>query len=147
MRDVVLPTMFRLAGLVPFNDWGGGAVEPAAWILGGDLNLSENTVHNEMKRYQPPKEGDERMVQMLDAGSFVKRKGDFALAQHMKAFQTASLIGKDYGGISDAHNMVVVVAKKYGEERDGGASEPTGPTGPVTLPSQSLLQRRRLLRA
>ena len=26
--------------------------------------------------------------------------------------------------------MVVVVAKKYGEERHGGASEPTGPTGP-----------------
>ena len=32
----------------------------------------------------------------------------------MRAFQTESLIGKDYGGTSDAHNMVVVVAKKYG---------------------------------
>ena len=45
------------------------------------------------------------------------------MAQHVQAFQTDSLIGKDYGGISDNHNMVVVVAKKY-----GGASEPTGST-------------------
>ena len=46
----------------------------------------------------------------------------------MRAFQTASLIGKDYEGISDAHNMVVVVTKTYGKETPGGASEPTGPT-------------------
>ena len=50
VRNAVLPNMFRLAGLVHFNDLGGGAVEPAAWILGGDLNLGENTVHNEMKK-------------------------------------------------------------------------------------------------
>ena len=122
--------MFKLAGLKPFNDWGGGAVEPAAWILGGDLNLGENTIRNEMKRHQPPK-GDERLVQTLDAGSFAKRHGNLALTQHVKTFQKTSLIGRDYGGISDAHNMVVVVAKKYGGERDGGASEPTGPTGPL----------------
>ena len=36
----MLPNMFKLAGLVPFNDWGGGAVEPAAWTSGGDLNLA-----------------------------------------------------------------------------------------------------------
>ena len=41
----VLPNVFRLAGLVPLDDWGGGAAEPAAWILGGDLNLGENAVH------------------------------------------------------------------------------------------------------
>ena len=43
----MLPNVFKLAGLVPFNDWGGGVVEPTAWILGGDLNLGENTVLNE----------------------------------------------------------------------------------------------------
>ena len=58
------------------------------------------------------------------------RHGDFALTQHVQAFQTTSLIGKDYKGISDAHNMVVVVAKMYGEEKHSGASEPTGPIGP-----------------
>ena len=77
MRSAVLPNVFKLAGLVPFNDWGGGAVEPAAWILGGDLNLGENTIHNEMKRYQPP-EGGERLAQTLDAGGLVKRRGDYA---------------------------------------------------------------------
>ena len=52
-----------------------------------------------------------------------KRHGDIALVQHMSAFQTDSLIGRDYGGVSDAHNMVVVVAKTYGEKRhrDAGA--------------------------
>ena len=57
-------------------------------------------------------------------------RGDLALAQHASAFQTSSLIGADYGGISDQHNMVAVVAKKYVEEKHGGASEPTGPTVP-----------------
>ena len=52
----------------------------------------------------------------------MKRHGDVALAQHVRAFQSASLIGKDYDGIDDAHNMVVVIAAKYGEERHGGAS-------------------------
>ena len=125
----MLPNVFKLAGLVPFDDWGGGAVEPAAWILGADLNLTENTINNEMKKYQPH-EGDERLVQMLDAGGLMKRNGDLALTQHVTAFQTASLIGRDYEGASDNHNMVVVVAKKYAKERHGGASEPTGPTGP-----------------
>ena len=48
-RDAVLPNVFRLAGLVRFKDWGGGAEEPIAWILGGDLNLDENAIHNRMK--------------------------------------------------------------------------------------------------
>ena len=48
-KSAVLPNLFKLAGLVPFDDWGGGAVEPVAWILGGDLNLGENAIHNEMK--------------------------------------------------------------------------------------------------
>ena len=48
-RSAVLPNMFKLVGLKPFNDWGGGAVELAAWISGGDLNLGENTIRNEMK--------------------------------------------------------------------------------------------------
>ena len=60
----------------------------------------------------------------------IKRHGNVALVQHIRAFQTPSLIGADYDGVADAHNMVVVVAKKYDEGRHGGASEPTGPTGP-----------------
>ena len=40
------------------------------------------------------------------------------------------MIGRGNGGISGARNMVVVVVRKYGGERDGGASEPIGPTGP-----------------
>ena len=51
VRSVVLPNVFKLAGLVPFNDWGGGAVEPVVWILGGDLNLGENTIHNEVRAH------------------------------------------------------------------------------------------------
>ena len=49
MRDAVLPNLFKLAGLMPFDNWRGGAAELAPWILGGDLNLGENTIHNEMK--------------------------------------------------------------------------------------------------
>ena len=121
--------MFKLAGLKPLMDWGGGVVEPVAWILGGDLNLGENTIRNELKTYQPPT-GDERLVQVFGAVGFLKRHGDLALAQHVTACQTTSLIGKGYGGISGAHGMVVAVARKYGGERDGGASEPTDPAGP-----------------
>ena len=54
--------------------------------------------------------------------------GDLALAQHVSTFQTSSLVGVDYGDISDQHNMVVVVAIKYVEEKHSGALEPTGPT-------------------
>ena len=53
------------------------------------------------------------------------RHGDIALVQHMSAFQTDSLAGRDYGGVSDAHNMVVVVAKKYSEKRHRDAAEIT----------------------
>ena len=127
VRDSVLPNLFRLAGLVPFEDWSGGAAEPAAWILGGDLNLGENTIHNEMKKYQPHR-GGERLVQTVEAGGLVKHHGDVAMVQHVTAFQTSSLIGRDYGGISDNHNMVIVVAKRNAQERHSGASEPTGPT-------------------
>ena len=37
--------------------------------------------------------------------------GGVALAQHVSAFQTSALVGKDNGGASDQHNMVAVVAK------------------------------------
>ena len=109
-RDAVLPNLFRLAGLVPFEQWGGGAAKPAAWILGGDLNMGEAVISNEVKRYQPPS-GTRGTVQMLDSGSFVKRGGDIALAQHVRAYQRVALIGKCYNGVSDAHNMVVILAK------------------------------------
>ena len=52
-------------------------------------------------------------------------RGDVALCQHMKAFQKSSLIGHDYRGISDTHNMVLVLAKMYVEEAHSGAAEPT----------------------
>ena len=48
VKVAVLPNLFRFAGLVPFDEWGSGAAEPAAWILGGDLSLGENTIRNEM---------------------------------------------------------------------------------------------------
>ena len=44
-----MPNLVRLAGFVCLEDWGGGAEEPIAWILGGDLNLDENAIHNQMK--------------------------------------------------------------------------------------------------
>ena len=53
VRDAVLPNLFSLAGLVPFKSWDVGAAEPAAWVLGGDLNLGENTINNEMKHTSP----------------------------------------------------------------------------------------------
>ena len=85
--------------------------------------------HQRDEKYQPHN-GSERMVQMLDSGSFLKHRGDVASAQHVRAFQRASTIGKDYGGISDAHNMVVVVAKRNAAERHGGASKPAGRSMP-----------------
>ena len=51
--------------------------------------------------------------------------GDIALVQHMSALQTDCLIRKDYGGVSDTHNMVVVVTKKYSEKRHRDAAEIT----------------------
>ena len=137
----MLPNVFRLAGLVSFDGWSGGAAESAAWILGGDLNLGENTIHNEMKKNQPA-QGGRHLVQTLHSGSRVMRPGDLALAQHVSAFQTSSLIGVNYGGISDQHNMVAVAAKKYVEEKHDGASEPTCPTS-VTLQSLRDVQRKR----
>ena len=71
-RSGVLPNVFRLAGMVLFDDWTGGAAEPAAWILGGDLNLGESTIHNEMKQYQP-QQGGRHLVQTLHSGSLVMR--------------------------------------------------------------------------
>ena len=50
-----MPNVLELAGLVPFDDWRGGAAEPVAWILGGDLNLGENFIHNEMKNTSHPR--------------------------------------------------------------------------------------------
>ena len=120
MRESVLPRLFELAGLVPFDEWGGGAAEPAAWILGGDLNLGEGTISNEMNRYQPHY-GTRGKVQTIDSGGFMKRHGDIALAQHVRAFQKAASIGKDYRGVSDAHNMVVVLAKINVQKELGGA--------------------------
>ena len=38
------------------------------------------------------------------------------------------MIGCDYEGISDNHNMVEVVAKKYVEKKHSDAAEPTGST-------------------
>jgi len=46
----------------------------------------------------------------------------------MTAFQMSSLVGVDYKGISDAHNMVLVLAKLDGQETHSGAAEPTGST-------------------
>ena len=46
------------------------------------------------------------------------------MVQHLTAFQTSSLIGVDYEGISEAHNMVVVIAKMRGEEQRALALEP-----------------------
>ena len=110
-KAAVLPNVFELAGLLPFDDWRGGAAEPVAWILGGDLNVSENLIANQMLKCQPHG-GGERLVQTVDAGSLVKRHGDLAMAQHVRVFQRDSLIGLDYGGISDNHNMVIVEAKE-----------------------------------
>ena len=52
------------------------------------------------------------------------RHGDWTLVQHMNVFQPSSMIGRDYEGISDNHDMVIVEAKKYVEETTSGASGP-----------------------
>ena len=124
VRASVLPTIFRLAGLAPFEDWSGGASEPAAWILGGDLNLGVNAIRNEIEPYQP-RESDEHMVQIVQDDALLRHHGDMALVQHMRAFRIASMIGKSYGGISDAHNMVVVVAELNHQEDRTGVAEPS----------------------
>ena len=48
------------------------------------------------------------------------RNGDWALVQHMNAFQPSSMIGRDYEGISDNHDMVIVEAKNYVRETNSG---------------------------
>ena len=52
-REGTFPNIFKRAGLVPFNAWGDGVEEPVACIIGGDFNLNENTINNEMKQHQP----------------------------------------------------------------------------------------------
>ena len=150
VRSAVLPNVFGLAGFVPFDEWSDDfRAEPLAVILGGDLNLGENSIHNEVKQLQP-EQGSKHMVQTLHAGSLVMRHGDFALAQHVRAFQTSSQIGKDYDGISDNHNMVIVVAKMlvedimkmYIEEKHSGASEPLGLTVSRDAPEPSDSEER-----
>ena len=126
-QAAVLPNVFKHAGLVPFDHWSNDGAESLAWILGGNLNLGQLTIVNGMKQFQPHG-GGERLVQMIEAGGLLKHHGDWAMAQHVRAFQTASLIGHDYGGISDAHNMVVVLAQLYAKEKLDSASEPIGPT-------------------
>ena len=109
-QNATLPMLFKDAGLKPYKDWSQVAEERVAWILGGDLILTDNLINNEMACYQPPR-GGEGMVQVVKAGSLIERKGDHAFAQHLDAFQTQSGVGEDYGGVSAAHNMVVMVAK------------------------------------
>ena len=62
----------------------------------------------------------------------------------MTTFQTSSMIGHDYEGISNNHNMVVVIAKKYGEEKHSGAAEPTGSTHQEIKLSLPLVQKSSL---
>ena len=104
-----MPNIFKGAGLNR-RDRNDGVTEPVAWILGGDLNLTTAYLHNELKKYQRNESKDEQ-IHVVDAGSMIMRHGDFAMAQHMQVFQTSSQIGRDFEGVSDAHNMVVVVAK------------------------------------
>ena len=51
-KHAVLPNVFRHAGVVPYKNWRGDAVELAAWILGGDFYLGASSVHNEMHTYR-----------------------------------------------------------------------------------------------
>jgi len=55
------------------------------------------------------------------------------------------MIRHDYEGISDNPNMVVVIEKKYLEEKHSGAAEPTGSTDHrgVVLKTQQTLEKQR----
>ena len=109
----MLPSIFKNTGLVPYAKWANVAGEHVGWILGGDLHLNENHISMAVKNYQPPTPQADlsTTIHMVDAGTPVRRHGDIALIQHMQAYQKASTIGKDFGGKSDAHNMVIVVAE------------------------------------
>ena len=124
VRYSVLPNVFNLAGLVPFPVWSSGASKPTAWILGGNLNLGDNTLRNEVRPYLPPHDS-QHMVQVVHDGEML-RHGDRALLQHMTAFQLTSRIGVDHGGVSDVHNMVIVQAKRIHHRQRTGVAEPTG---------------------
>jgi len=58
VRNAVLPNVFRHAGLVPFDNWVDGSAERTPWILGGDLNIGQTVINDEMKNTSHPKAGD-----------------------------------------------------------------------------------------
>jgi len=58
VRNAVLPNVFHHAGLVPFDNWVDGSAERTPWILGGDLNIGQIIINDEMKNTSHPKAGD-----------------------------------------------------------------------------------------
>ena len=96
----------------------GGASEPPAWIIGGDLNCTAAWLADQAGAYQPQEhdaEGENargQYIQQCWSTADKPRQGDVALVQGMWAFECNVGIGKSFGReyMSDNHDMVVVAA-------------------------------------
>ena len=128
-RAVVIPQVLQR---VSTRRNGNGAAEPVAWILGGDLDCGQDYLSEAVKHYQPNlncgvshlseavkhyqpnhdtadlQNEKHKFVQHIPSHLFKVLKGDIALVQHLRAFQTNTSIGRSYGGVSDAHDLVIV---------------------------------------
>jgi len=94
---------------------GGGAAEPAAWIIGGDMNANGIWMGNEGARYQPGRFDDSgenpqgRYIEQVYSNLTHHRHGDVAICQGLWAYQLDADVGASYGGLSHVHNAVNVV--------------------------------------
>ena len=106
---------------------GSGAKEPIAWILGGDFNCGANFLSIMVGDYQLSNDAG-AAIQQLVPGVAKNRHGDIAMVQHLKAYQLLTSVAHTFGGVSDAHDLVVVpivhhvTARSKDAEKTGAAS-------------------------
>ena len=110
-RAAVIPEILERIGA---RRDGNGVAEPVAWILGGDLNCGACFLSEVVKDYQPFRDcGDlqnvrGKFIQQILSHAIRVERGDIAIVQHLQAFQISTSVGKNFGGVSDAHDLVVV---------------------------------------
>ena len=110
MRDDTLPNVFRLIGLVSFENLEDDASELVPCILGDDLNIDKIFLNNDMKNFQSFND-DKVRVQTVGFGSLTMCRGDVVMTQHMTTFPTSSHIGVDDCCYCDTRKKRVVISE------------------------------------
>ena len=114
---------------------GGGAEEPAAWIIGGDMSVETSCLGTLCTPYQPSgvdvsgTNVGGRYIEKCVSHHVHHRHGDIALCQGLWAYQLNSGIGASYGGISVVHDAVNVFVSLPGSSGAGSSSGVLSPTG------------------